>query len=401
MLALAVLDTVVVVAFGFMVAGRIHQPKVVPEPPRVVIGVTADASFGGPGVRVQGVVESSPAAVAGLRAGDVVASVAGREVNSADELRKVIGEQEAGVPIELMAKRGDALSVVTVTPIRSTQMPRPKSKLFEPAVGEHACFAGATAPTLLPWLYRLLILGAVALVGVLAGRHRAGPGVWWTGASIVSAEAGAYAALGGTCLILGGPTAAGAVFSLWGSSLGLATTSLAARAFFVKQPSQEVPTPTPWTSTVGLGFWYAATGSIRLAVLLAALIDLMHAQSATANPLSSFTQGLGGVEGPGLLLVALPVIFFGPVGEEVAFRGLLQPALGRWLPTAGAVGLSSVLFGFMHWYYGPLVPVAVFFGVILGWARVVSGGVRAPIVLHMLINAVIFIPMVLRAMRAN
>jgi membrane protease YdiL (CAAX protease family) len=86
--------------------------------------------------------------------------------------------------------------------------------------------------------------------------------------------------------------------------------------------------------------------------------------------------------------VALPVVLFAPVGEEWAFRGLLQPALSTWLRPAAAVALTAVLFASMHWYYGLKLPLLVLVAAILGWARVVTGGLRAPIALHMLVNAV-------------
>ena len=126
---------------------------------------------------------------------------------------------------------------------------------------------------------------------------------------------------------------------------------------------------------------------------------MMPSEAVGSSPLDSFVRqgvGTGTITGVGLLLLAFPVIVFGPIGEELAFRGLLQPALSRWLSPAAAVGVTAVLFGSMHWYYGVMVPLAVFFGVVLGWARHVSGGLRAPILIHMSINAVWFLAMVAR-----
>jgi len=49
-----------------------------------------------------------------------------------------------------------------------------------------------------------------------------------------------------------------------------------------------------------------------------------------------------------------------------------------------------VLFGAAHWYYGMRIPLVVLVGAVLGWARLTSGGLRAPIVLHVAVNAVAF-----------
>jgi membrane protease YdiL (CAAX protease family) len=89
-----------------------------------------------------------------------------------------------------------------------------------------------------------------------------------------------------------------------------------------------------------------------------------------------------------LLLLGASVVLLAPVAEELAFRGLLQPALGRGIGSAGAIAATSLLFAAAHWYYGPKLPLIALVGAVLGWARVASGGLRAPIALHALVNAV-------------
>lgn len=80
--------------------------------------------------------------------------------------------------------------------------------------------------------------------------------------------------------------------------------------------------------------------------------------------------------------------------EEFFFRGLLQRWLGRWLGGTGA-GLvaAAVLFGSVHlffrrfpnWRFAIIAAVA---GLFYGWAFERSGGVRAPMVAHALVNVV-------------
>ena len=57
-----------------------------------------------------------------------------------------------------------------------------------------------------------------------------------------------------------------------------------------------------------------------------------------------------------------------------------------------------MLFASLHWTYGPKLPIVVFTAVVLGWARIASDGLRARITLHMLVNAVGFLPIALRAL---
>ncbi len=93
----------------------------------------------------------------------------------------------------------------------------------------------------------------------------------------------------------------------------------------------------------------------------------------------------------------MPVVVFGPVGEEWAFRGLLQPALSRWLQPAAAVALTSAIFASFHWYYGLALPLVALVGAVLGWTRIASGGLRAPIMLHVLLNALGFLGAIVAA----
>ncbi len=389
-LGLALVDTLVVVAGGVLVAEvESTEARAAALHDRVMIGVRPDLSFSGPGARVQGVYPGSPAADAGLQAGDVIVRVAGKEVSGAEGLRRAVGEQRPGVPVPFEVKRGSSTSAVRITPRQSSEVPRPALGFFEKAEGHGACFPPVSALRWLPWA---VILAALVVLGALFARRRgvgAAGGVWWTALSIASAGVGSYAAHGGTCTLLGGPTAAGQVFAVWGSSLALAGTALVARRFVEEEPAS-TPTRT-WGSAVTMGGWYLITGALRLAVLLGAVILLARAPEASANPAESLAQALSRMQGPGLLLLALPVVLFGPVGEELVFRGVLQPALSRWLRPAAAVALTSAVFASMHWYYGLTLPLVAFVGGVLGWARIASGGLRAPIVLHMFVNALGFL----------
>jgi membrane protease YdiL (CAAX protease family) len=399
MLWLALVDTLVVIVGGVLVAAEMEptEPPATAVEDRVVIGVRPDLSFSGAGARVEDVHPGGPAAAAGLEAGDVIIRVAGKEISGHEALRSAVGEQEPGVPISLDVKRGPSTTAVSITPRWSSELSPRTPGLFDP-VGQLACFPPPSAPGLLQLAIVLaataVLAALVAWRGSVSGSAR---GVWWTGLSLVSAGVAGYAVPAGACVMLGGQTAAGLVFAPWGSSLALAGTALVARRF-VGDGRASTPTRT-WGSAVALGSWYMITGAPRLAVFLYAVMQLAPGQETGSHPLESLAQGLATAQGPGLLLLAVPVVLFAPVGEELAFRGLLQPALGGWLKPAAAVALTSLLFASMHWYYGLRLPLLVLIAAVLGWARIVTGGLRAPIVLHMLVNAVGFVPIFLQAGR--
>lgn len=98
----------------------------------------------------------------------------------------------------------------------------------------------------------------------------------------------------------------------------------------------------------------------------------------------------------GLLATPNPVVFLvsvvyavvgGPILEELFFRGFMQPPLVRRFGVWGGIGLTSLVFGVIHavdpWSIIPVVAI----GIIAGWLRHRSGGLGAPIIFHVLNNA--------------
>jgi membrane protease YdiL (CAAX protease family) len=80
-----------------------------------------------------------------------------------------------------------------------------------------------------------------------------------------------------------------------------------------------------------------------------------------------------------LLLVALVA----GIGEEVLFRGVLQPKLGIWG--------SSILFGLVHFITPAYAVTAGLIGAYLGWLHDAGGNLLAPIVAHGLYDFLAFL----------
>jgi membrane-associated protease RseP (regulator of RpoE activity) len=72
---------------------------------KVSLGVVPDFVFAGPGVRLEGVVPGSPAEAAGLRAGDVLLSVGGKELPGLKALSALLKSLAPG-KVELKYLRG-------------------------------------------------------------------------------------------------------------------------------------------------------------------------------------------------------------------------------------------------------------------------------------------------------
>ncbi|MDP2417455.1 MAG: trypsin-like peptidase domain-containing protein [Hydrogenophaga sp.] len=84
-------------------------------------------SFGiasGSGVIITGVLQNGPAAQAGIRPGDVITSVAGREVTTVAQLLSAVAALQPGTPAAMGVMRRDGITQIDVTPGRRNPPPR-------------------------------------------------------------------------------------------------------------------------------------------------------------------------------------------------------------------------------------------------------------------------------------
>ena len=68
------------------------------------------------GVLVVRVVPNSPAAQGGLRRGDVITSVEGTEIETAEELQKAVEQSQVGQPLSISVRRGEETQELSVSP---------------------------------------------------------------------------------------------------------------------------------------------------------------------------------------------------------------------------------------------------------------------------------------------
>ncbi|MGC1306909.1 MAG: type II CAAX endopeptidase family protein [Phormidesmis sp.] len=154
-----------------------------------------------------------------------------------------------------------------------------------------------------------------------------------------------------------------------------------------------LPLSKEWFSARLSGRWPLwGLGSYLVALPLMLAVSLLNQQ---------IWQGQGG-NNPILQIVleerdpvALGMFFFtaaiaAPVFEEILFRGFLLPSLTRYLPTWGAIGLSSLIFSAAHLSFSEVLPLTVL-GAILGFAYVRSRNLMSSILLHSTWNSVTMI----------
>jgi serine protease Do len=75
------------------------------------------------GVLIRGTVPDYPADQAGLKAGDVVVAIGGKEVSNVQELTQILYSSEIGQPLEIVFWHGDTQSTVQVIPVESPAPP--------------------------------------------------------------------------------------------------------------------------------------------------------------------------------------------------------------------------------------------------------------------------------------
>ena len=95
-----------------------------------------------------------------------------------------------------------------------------------------------------------------------------------------------------------------------------------------------------------------------------------------------------------LLLLTIFGVTLGPICEELAFRGFLQPLLVRSLGAAAGIVLAAIPFGMLHyqeygnsWRHAAIVAAA---GAAFGCMRHFTGSTKAAVIMHASYNALFF-----------
>jgi membrane protease YdiL (CAAX protease family) len=96
-----------------------------------------------------------------------------------------------------------------------------------------------------------------------------------------------------------------------------------------------------------------------------------------------------------LLAVAFAGVTIGPLCEELAFRGFMQPLFIRSLGVVPGIFLSALGFGLLHlpqygydWQHGVLITLA---GAGFGWMRWISGSTLGSTIMHAAYNLTLFL----------
>jgi membrane protease YdiL (CAAX protease family) len=129
----------------------------------------------------------------------------------------------------------------------------------------------------------------------------------------------------------------------------------------------------------------AGVGAVFVVSLLARAIQT----PTTNNPMLELLK-----DRTSIVLIAVFGVTLGPICEELAFRGFLQPLLVRSFGTVPGIVGAALPFGLLHlqeynysWRHVLLVSVA---GAGFGWMRHVTGSTKAAAIMHAVYNAIFF-----------
>ena len=127
---------------------------------------------------------------------------------------------------------------------------------------------------------------------------------------------------------------------------------------------------------------------LSLAVVVAMLSTLMSIKQLD-NPMTRLLS-----DRTTAIVVAVLSVTIGPLAEELAFRGLLQPLLVRSVGVIPGIAVTSLLFGAMHlqqygaWQSVLLISVA---GAGFGAMRQWTGSTKASTIMHAGYNSALFV----------
>jgi membrane protease YdiL (CAAX protease family) len=391
-LDLGVLLAVMLTAGVMMTGQRGALPTGSSTAARPRIGVTVDDDPAG-GAVVLSVAPGSPASDASLQEGDRITAVDGAPLASREALTEGIATGPLAPRTLGLTRDGRALTL-TMTPVAGPFRPVPlDAQRCEDALPDvDATRAFVTSPSA---IVGLSIVTAVVIALLVWGRRR---GLSWReGAEVVVPFVG---------VLFVGPTLGGLLASLlcpllvtWNvrfetveifvSEIVLTLLALGLLAYHRKLAgalTDDQPV-LGYVRTVFQSGLYVLAWMPRALMLATPIAVFFFAEGAFDEaPVAELVSGAGRTPLDAVLTFVAAAVL-APIAEESLFRGVLAPHLGRMTDGFTAVIVTAAIFGVLHiGGHGPLFIGPMFLGAILGWARLRSRGLAAPITLHMMLN---------------
>ncbi len=147
-----------------------------------------------------------------------------------------------------------------------------------------------------------------------------------------------------------------------------------------------------WSSLAWRDFQMPFLWVVIFGLLAAFAVSVLGSLIRTPNTENTLTEMMQ--DRTSLILMTVFGVTLGPICEELAFRGFLQPLLERSLGTAPGILLAAIPFGLLHyqeygnsWRHALIVAAA---GSAFGWMRHVTGSTKSAAIMHAAYNAMFF-----------
>ncbi|MEO8661846.1 MAG: type II CAAX endopeptidase family protein [Bryobacteraceae bacterium] len=148
-----------------------------------------------------------------------------------------------------------------------------------------------------------------------------------------------------------------------------------------------------WSS---LGLTSIPKAVLRRAILIGPLLAIAVSLGGivlqtpeTENPMMKLLQDRSSI-----VVVGVFAVTFGPLAEELIFRGFLQPLLQRTFGIIGGIFCACVVFALLHgpeygwtWQHVVLLTLA---SAVFGWTRYRTGSTTPAVLMHSVYNFTIF-----------
>lgn len=151
------------------------------------------------------------------------------------------------------------------------------------------------------------------------------------------------------------------------------------RPFWSSLGWKPIRTPFLWLTSAG----FATAVAVSMATYFIRVPN-------TPNPMTELLSDRASIA-----LLATFGVTLGPLCEELAFRGFLQPLLVRSTGPVAGVILAAIPFGLLHvpeygnsWRHGIVISLA---GAAFGWIRQATGSTKASTIMHASYNALFFL----------
>jgi membrane protease YdiL (CAAX protease family) len=125
------------------------------------------------------------------------------------------------------------------------------------------------------------------------------------------------------------------------------------------------------------------------------LVETLLKNNGIEIPVHGLIKKMRAMDQRGQFLIVVSAVVLAPIAEELFYRGILQTYLRRWVSPWAAIFIATPIFIIGHYGLFHAWPSYLVLSVALGYCYERSGRIAAPILVHMLFNAVTMVNLLL------